>query len=81
MLTKRAQILFSEEVWNKIVKLAASKNTSAGELVRKAVEEKYSQEADLEQRRQALELVLKHRPKPFKGKINYKALINAGREY
>ena len=63
MLTKRAQILFDEKVWDRLSKDAKSKNISVGEIVR-----------------QAIESTLKHRPKPFKGKIDYKALINEGRK-
>lgn len=80
MLTKRAQILFDEEVWKKMVSEAKAKNISVGGIVRQAIEEKYAEEAILERRRKAIESTLSHRPKPFKGKIDYKALINEGRE-
>ncbi len=80
MLNKRTNILFDEKLWNKLVKLAAAKNTSVGELVRTAVEEKYIEEEILRKRRQAFENILKLRPKPFKGKIDYKKLINEGRK-
>lgn len=81
MLTKRTNILFDEELWRTLVQLAKLNNTSVGKLIRDAVEEKYAKAADLEQRRQAFEAILKIRPKPVKGKIDYKALINAGRKY
>lgn len=81
MLTKRAQILFDEDLWEKIVQAAEAKNVSVAEYVRAAVEKDMSEAKILEQRRKAIESTLKHRPKTFKGKINYKALINAGRKY
>lgn len=81
MLNKRAHILFDEEMWRKLVSLAAAQNASIGELIRDAVQEKYDYKVDLERRRQAVDAILKIRPKPFKGRIDYKALINAGRKY
>ena len=80
MLTKRTNILFEEELWKTLVKLAQFKNTSVGELVRNAVSEKYTQKMDLEKRRQTVDWILKHR-KIIKGRIDYKELINAGREF
>ena len=80
MLTKRTNILFEEKTWKELTKLASKKKTSVGELVRDAVEEKYTRENMLDKRRLAAEAILLHRPKPVKGKINYKALINAGRK-
>lgn len=80
MLNKRAQILFDQDTWRKLVNLAATQNTSIGELVRDAVEEKYSEEDTLRRRRRAFENILKYRPKPYPGRINYKELINAGRK-
>lgn len=81
MLTKRTNILFDEELWQKLVALSRSQKISIGEIVRDAIEEKLSRQAELEKRKAAIEATLKHRPKPFKGKIDYKALINAGRKY
>lgn len=80
MLTKRTNILFSEELWKKLLQLAEAKKTSVGEFVRRAVEEKYTKEAEFEQTKQLLERIEKIRPKPFKGAIDYKALINYGRK-
>jgi predicted CopG family antitoxin len=80
MLTKRTHILFDEEVWNKLVKMAQQEKSSVGELIRTAVEEKFAQQEILRKRRQAFEAILKHRPKPYPGKIDYKELINAGRK-
>ena len=81
MLTKRTNILFDEVLWKQLVKLSETKKTSVGQLVREAVQEKYQAAVDLEKRRQAIENILKIRPKHVKGKIDYKALINAGRKY
>lgn len=81
MLTKRAQILFDESVWETLYQLSKGRGTSVANLIREAVREKYNHKIDLEQRRKAIDSTLKHRPKPFKGKIDYKELINAGRKY
>ncbi|MDO8638010.1 MAG: hypothetical protein Q7R43_00415 [Candidatus Daviesbacteria bacterium] len=81
MLTKRAQILFDVELWNKLVKLAESRKISVAEYVREITKKDLAETKILEQRRKAFESILKHRPKPFKGKIDYKALINYGRKY
>lgn len=80
MLTKRAHILFDEKLWDRLSKEAKAKNLSVGEIVRQTIEEKYNQEAVLERRRKAIESTLRHRPQPFKGRIDYKALINEGRK-
>lgn len=79
MLTKRTNILFEEELWDKLVKLSKIKEISVSSIIRQAIEEKFNQQDLLEKRRKAVEATLKHRPQPFKGKINYKELINAGR--
>lgn len=81
MLNKRVQILFEEHVWENLNKLARAKDTSISSLIRDAVEKKYVLEIELEKRRKAVEAILRHRPTPVKGKIDYKALINAGRKY
>ena len=82
MLTKRAQILFDEDLWKYLVELAKAKSLSVGELIRNAVEAKYAhaKEKRLEKRREAIESTLKHRI-ISKEKINYKELINYGRKY
>lgn len=79
MLTKRANILFEEKTWKELSRLAKNQKTSVGELVRNAVEEKYPRQLELEARRKAIEHIRRIRPKPVKGKIDYKALINEGR--
>lgn len=80
MLNKRTNILFDDRLWRKLSSEAKERNVSIGELVRSAVEEKLLEQERLERRKKAVESTLKHRPKPFKGKIDYKALINEGRK-
>lgn len=80
MLTKRTNILFDENIWKKLTDLAKSQGISVGNLVRKAVEEKYSEKDSLEARKKVIEHIEKIRPH-FKGKLDYKALINHGRKY
>ena len=80
MLTKRTQILFDQELWQKLNQLAESRNTSIGELVRLAVKKHYTNDALLERRERAIEATLKGRF-TSKGKIDYKELINYGRKY
>lgn len=79
MLNKRTNILFDEEVWKKMVSEARAKNISVGELVRQAIEEKYSESMDLDQRKAVIEDIRKIRPH-FKGRLDYKELINYGRK-
>lgn len=81
MLTKRAQILFDEGLWKKLVQLAQAQKTSVGQVIRATITEKYGQEAGLSERKQLLEEIESIRPKPLRGKIDYKALINYGRKY
>lgn len=80
MLTKRAQILFDQDLWQKLNSLAKKEKKSVGEVVRVAVKEKYQREQELAERARAVDYILEHRPH-FKGKIDYKALINEGRKY
>jgi hypothetical protein len=55
MLTKRAQILFQEETWQKLIRLARQQNTSAAELVRHAVKTTYQDETSKDKPRTGLE--------------------------
>lgn len=80
MLSKRTNILFSPEQWGKLQNLTKKTNTSIGELVRRAVDQMYLSEEELQQRRKAVEHILAHRV-TLKGKVDYKALINEGRKY
>ncbi len=81
MLTKRTNILFDQKQWNKLMKLASKKQISVGELIRQAIEEKFTQEQLLEKRTEAIESTLKNRSKPAKGRIDYKNLIENGHKY
>lgn len=49
------------------------------EILTRLAQEKKTSVGDLV--RKAVEAILRHRPTPVKGKIDYKALINAGRKY
>lgn len=80
MLTKRTNILFDAALWQTLTSVAKAKRTSIGKLVREAVKEKYTEDEVLRKRNQAFENILKLRPKPYPGKIDYKALINEGRK-
>lgn len=80
MLNKRFHILFDKDRWSKLNKVAKSKNTSVGDFVREAVDDKLARTKELEQRKRVIDSILKHRPKPFPGRIDYKELINAGRK-
>ena len=71
--------MFEEELWKTLVNLARVNNTSVGKLIRDAIEDKYARKEVLARRKKAFENILKTRPKPYRGKINYKELINEGR--
>lgn len=81
MLNKHAHILFNNQLWTTLSSFAKEQKTSVAKLVREAVAEKYVKESELVTRRKAIESILKHRPAPVKGQIDYKALINYGRRY
>lgn len=81
MLSKRTNILFDEILWKKLTAIAKAEHSSVGKLVRDAVEEKYASQKEFEKRREVFNKIIQHRPAPQKGKIDYKALINAGRKY
>lgn len=80
MLNYRANILFDPQIWKHLEALAKSKNISVGQLVRDAVDKVYSEDEIQKMRAKAFEEIMKIRPH-FKGKINYKELINYGRKY
>lgn len=71
MLTKRAHILFDQQLWNQISQLAQEKNISAGQLVRSTVEEKYGTDNRLAKRRKAVEEILALK-KQYKKKLAHK---------
>lgn len=58
LLTKRVQVLFSQDVWDELVEQARLKKESVGSLIRKAVERTYmddTTESAQVQRRQIVE--------------------------
>lgn len=80
MLNVRAQILFDEVLWGILHRLSKTKKTSISSLVRQAVRKTYLKTEDLESRRKAIEEIERIRPH-FKGKLDYKEMINYGRKY
>lgn len=81
MLNKRTHILFDQSMWQMLTNLSIAKRESVGKIVRDAVKTVYMKTDELETRRKAIESILKNRPAPAKGKIDYKALINYGRRF
>jgi hypothetical protein len=80
MLTKRTNLLFEEDLWQTLTAIASQKNTSVGDLVRKAVRRVYIDTEKVQTRKQAIEKIFRIR-KIQKKPVNYKALINYGRKY
>lgn len=58
MLNKRAHILFDQQLWNRLIQAAEEKQTSVGQLVRKALEEKYQKENPFSKRENAIDKIL-----------------------
>lgn len=79
MLNRRVQVLFDKDLWINLTKLADSEGISIGEFLRKAAREKIERKKELEHRKGVIDEIRRIRPAPFKGKIDYKALINYGR--
>ena len=63
MLTKRTQILFDQQLWNDLIRLAKEKNASIGELVRNAVRKEYSEDGKQERIERAVKNILKFKKK------------------
>lgn len=63
MLTKRTNILFDKDLWEKLAALAKKRKTSVGELTRKAVKNAYFSDEELiqEDRKRAVEAILRFR--------------------
>ncbi|MEK7188948.1 MAG: hypothetical protein AAB671_00370 [Patescibacteria group bacterium] len=78
MLTKRTNILFSEQTWSKLERLAQKRGASVGQLVRDAVHNRYFDD-NQERTKEACESILRNRIR-VPGKLDYKALINEGRK-
>lgn len=80
MLNRRTNILFSKDLWNKLIRLSQTEEVSISEAARRAIEEKYEREKEFEKRKKAIETTLTGRLMS-KDKIDYKELINYGRKY
>ena len=80
MLNRRIQVLLDKDSLSKLSGFAKTHKTSMGEAVRRAIDKAYEWEKELDQRRRVIDEIRRIRPAPFKGKIDYKALINYGRE-
>lgn len=50
MLNRRVQLLFSKDLWNKVVKNAKNEKISAGEYIRRAVEGYFESKEAVEKR-------------------------------
>ena len=79
-LSKRTNILFSQDTWRRLSMLSDKEHTSVGELVRNAIEVVYFSDTQKNEKRRAYEDILHMRP-VIRGKVDYKALINEGRKY
>ena len=79
MLAKRTNILFDEELWFKLLTLSEMRKSSIGKLIRSAVVETYFADDAQKQLAQSVDSVFKNR-KIYKGKIDYKRLIERGRK-
>lgn len=80
ILSKRTNILFSQDTWDRLVKLSNKQSVSVGELIRDAVQGAYFSDEVMIEKKRAYDAIIKKRP-VFRGKINYKALISEGRKY
>ncbi|MBI4272438.1 hypothetical protein HY621_01135 [Candidatus Uhrbacteria bacterium] len=78
MLSKRTNILFSNEMWEELNTLAKERKSSIGEIVRSAIEDVYLSERKRVLFQNAVRAIIHARPKSEK-EIDYKELINEGR--
>jgi len=82
MLNKRTNFLLKKETWDSLKSISKDKNTSIGDLIRRAIEEVYFKENINEVKRKAIENTIKvRRVIPNIAKYSYKDLINEGRKY
>lgn len=79
MLTKRTNILFSEEDYHFLTTLATQKGTSLGKLIRKAVRKVYQANKEIPTKQQLVKS-LQSLWKKQKGVINYKQFVENGRK-
>jgi len=80
MLTKRANILFSDNLWMLLTTVAKREKASVGEVVRRAISKVYSDDDLIKRRKKAFDTIRKFR-RIQKGTVDYKALINGERKY
>ncbi len=80
MLTKRANILFDDNLWSLLTSVAKKEKASVGEVVRRAISKVYSEEDLIKRRKKAFETIKKFRVMQ-NSIIDYQALINEGRKY
>lgn len=80
MLAKRTNILFEQETWDTLTVLAQAKAVSVAELIRKAIKMAYLPEGEKMVKMKVFNSILNLR-KRAKDKINYKELIEDGRNY
>lgn len=80
MLTRRTNILFEQETWETLAVLAQAKGSSVAELVRQAIKTVYLSEGEKMAKIKIFDSIVNLR-KRAKGKINYKELIEDGRNY
>lgn len=80
MLTKRTNILLEEDLWKQLERVAHEQNMSVSQFIREAINIKLDEKKKLKQTQKAIDEIRKIRPH-FKGKLDYKALINYGRKY
>ena len=78
MLAKRTNILFEQETWDTLTALAQAKGSSVAELIRKAIKTVYLQEGEKMTKTKIFDSIINLR-KRVKGKMNYKELIEDGR--
>ena len=83
MLTKRTNILLTEEDFLNLHTLSQKENKTIGELVRIAIQEKYNDTKTnrLTQRQKALKSIEKITVSINTAGLNYKELIEDGRRY
>lgn len=79
MFNRPTHILLDDEYRSHLAAMARLENTSIGELVRRAIRKVYFQDEIKKKRAKAIDDIMRIRPH-FKGKIDYKELINSGRE-
>ena len=87
MLTKRTNILFSQDTWDQLTALAAKRKQSVGSVVRQAVIDRFNLKAEKKVKKTKVDnpllelsrLAKKYKTPPLTAK-EIKAYINAGRK-